>query len=95
MKTTCYIKLKFFFWTKLPKNVLLAKYLISVTATLNLRQKKFEGDLKIKLHGKRLDPTENVKYLGVKIVTNISQQYHVNDIKLNRPTAILFKIRRY
>ena len=30
------------------------------------KQKKFEGDLKIKLYGKRLYPTESVKYLGVK-----------------------------
>ena len=27
------------------------------------KQKKFEGDLKIKLCGKRLCPTESVKYL--------------------------------
>ena len=30
------------------------------------KQKKFEGDLKIKLSGKRLYPTESVKYLGIK-----------------------------
>ena len=28
-------------------------------------QKKLEGDLKIKLCGKRVYPTESVKYLGV------------------------------
>ena len=52
-------------------------------------QKKFEGDLKIKLRGKRLYSTENVKYLGVKIDANFSWQYHVNDlfIKLNRGNA--------
>ena len=38
MKTTFHIKLKFFMWTKLLENLLLAKYLISVTAPL--RQKK-------------------------------------------------------
>ena len=60
-------------------------------------QKKFEGDLKIKLCGKRLYPTESVKYLGVKIDTNLSWQYRVNDffIKLNRATALLFKMRKY
>ena len=42
------------------------------------KQKKFEGDLKIKLCGKRLYPTESFKYLGVKIYTNLSWQYHVN-----------------
>ena len=61
------------------------------------KQKKFEGDSKIKLCGKRLDLTGNVKYLGVKIDTNFSWQYHVNDlsIKLNRANAFLFKLRKY
>ena len=61
------------------------------------KQKKFEGDLRIKLCGKRLYPTESVKYLGVKIDTNLSWQYHVNDlsIKLNRVNALLFKLRKY
>ena len=36
------------------------------------KQKKLEGDLKIKLCGKRLYPTESVKCLGVKIDTNLS-----------------------
>ena len=31
------------------------------------KQKKFEGDLKIKFCDKRLYPTESVEYLGVKI----------------------------
>ena len=34
LKTTCHIKLKFFLWTKLKENLLLAKYIISVTAPL-------------------------------------------------------------
>ena len=29
------------------------------------KQKIFEGDLKVKLCGKRLDPTESAKYLSV------------------------------
>ena len=60
------------------------------------KQKKFEGDLKIKLSGKRLYPTEKVKYLGVKIDTNLSWQY-VNDltVKLNRANALLSKMRKY
>ena len=61
------------------------------------RQKKFEGDLKIKISGNRLYPTEKVKYLGVKIDTNLSWQYHVNDLsfKLNRANAPIFKMRKY
>ena len=54
------------------------------------KQKKLQGDLKIKLCGKELYPTESVKYLGLKIDRNLSWQYHVNDlsIKLNRANAI-------
>ena len=61
------------------------------------KQKKFEGDLKIKLCDKTLYPTESVEYMGVKIDTNLSWQYHVNDLstKLNRANALLFKIRKY
>ena len=61
------------------------------------KQKKLEGDLKIKLCGKRLYPTESVKYLDVKIDTNLGWQYHVNDvsIKMNRANALLFKMRKY
>ena len=61
------------------------------------KQKKFEGDLKIKLCGKRLYPTESVKYLGVKIDKKLSWKYHINDlfIKLNRVNALLFKIKKY
>ena len=57
------------------------------------KQKKFEGDLS----GKRLYPTESVKYPGVKIDTNLSWQNHVNDlsVKLNRANALLFKMRKY
>ena len=38
----------------------------------NSKQNKFECDSKIKLWGKRLYPTESVKYLGVTIDTNLS-----------------------
>ena len=61
------------------------------------KQKKFEGHLKIKLCGKRLYPTEGFKYLGVKIDTNLSWQYHANylSIKLNRANALLSKMKKY
>ena len=61
------------------------------------KQKKSEGDLKIKLCGKRLYPIESVKYLGVKIDTNLSWEYHVNYLstKVNRANALLFKMKKY
>ena len=60
-------------------------------------QMKFEGDLKINLCGKRIYPIESVKYLGVKINTNLSWQCQVTDrfIKLNRTNALFFEIRKY
>ena len=63
---------------------------------LKSKQKKHEGDLKIKSCGKRLYPTQSVKYLGVKIDANLTWQHHVNlSIKLNTANALLFKIRKY
>ena len=61
------------------------------------KQNKFEVDLKIKLFGKRLYPTESLKYLGVKIGANLSCQYHVDDlsIKLIRANVLLSKLRKY
>ena len=58
-------------------------------AIFKSKQKKFEIDLKIKFCGERQYPTKIVKYLGVKTDTNLSWQYHVNDlpIKLNRANA--------
>ena len=37
LKTICHIKLKFFLWTKLLENLLLAKYLTSVAAPLTTK----------------------------------------------------------
>ena len=47
---------------------------------------KSDSDLKVKLSGNILYPTESVKYLSVKIDTNLIWQYHVNylSVKLNR-----------
>ena len=63
-------------WLNANKISLSAKKTEMVIFKLN--QKKFEGDLKIKLCGKRLYPNESVKYLGVKIDTTLSWQYHVH-----------------
>ena len=61
------------------------------------KQNKFEGDLKVRLCGKRLYPTESVKYLGIKIEANLNWQCQVNDlsVKPNRANTLLFKIRKY
>ena len=66
------------------------------TIIFKSNQKKLEGDLKTKLCGKRLYPTESVKYLSVKIDANLTWQHHVNDlsIELNSTNALLFKMRK-
>ena len=46
------------------------------------KQTKFEDDLKIKLRGKRLYPTVSVKYLVLKIDTDVNWKYHVNDLSI-------------
>ena len=60
------------------------------------KQKKSECDLKMKLCGKILYPTESVENLGVKIDANLSRQYRVSDlsVKLNRANTLLFKTRK-
>ena len=75
----------------------LKNIVIFIQIIFKSKQKKFEGHLEIKLSGKRLYPTESVKYLGVEIGANLSWQYHVNDlsVKLNRANALLFKMRKY
>ena len=60
-------------------------------AIFKSKQNKFEFGLKMKLYGKRLYPTESIKYLEMKV----SWQYHDIDlsIKLNRGNALLFKMK--
>ena len=77
---------------KIPLNVKKTEMVI-----FKSKQKKFEGDVKIKLCRKGLYPTESVKYLGMKIDAKLSWHYDVNDlsIKLNRVSALLFIMRKY
>ena len=61
------------------------------------KRKKLEGDLKIRLCGKSLYPTESVKYLGIKVDSILTWQHHVNgiSIKLDRANTLFFKMRKY
>ena len=52
------------------------------TMIFKSKQKKFEGDLKVRLCNKRLYPTESVEYLGVKIDANLNWQCQVNDLSV-------------
>ena len=61
------------------------------------KMKKLDFDLKLKLYGKRLYRTKSVKYLGIKIDEHLTWLDHINEItiRLNRATAILFKVREF
>ena len=51
----------------------------------------------MKLNGKRLYPTDSVRYIGVKIDDKLNWKSHVNTIakKLNRANAMLYKVRDF
>ena len=59
--------------------------------------KKINYDFKIKIDGKKLIPTEFVKYLGIFIDQHLSWSYQVNTMstKLSRGIGMLSKIRHY
>ena len=50
--------------------------------------------MKIELNGKRLYPTDSVRYLGVKIDSKLNWKSHVNTLatKLNLANAMLYKV---
>ena len=61
------------------------------------KKKKIDYDLKLKLNGKKLVQTSSVKYLGIKIDSNLNWKEQQNSIaiKINKATAILSKMRHY
>ena len=60
-------------------------------------RKGFPDEIKINISGKRLYPSNSIKYLGVKIDRFLHWHDQVNNIaiKLNRANALLLKIRNY
>ena len=60
-------------------------------------RKVLSGEIKTKLTGKRLYPSNSVKYLGVRIGKFLHWHDQVNNfaVKLNRFNALLLKIRNY
>ena len=60
-------------------------------------KKQLDFGLKLKLNGKRLYPTNSVKYLGVKIDEHLTWKPHIDGIstKLNKSNAMPSKIRHF
>ena len=64
----------------------------------NRQKKKLTGvPLKLKLDGKRLYPTNSVKYLGIKIDENLNWKQQISDIaiELIKANGILSKLRDF
>ena len=61
------------------------------------KKKQLDVGLKLKLNGKRLQPANSVKYLGVKIDKHLTWKPHIDGIsaKLNKVNAIISRIRHF
>jgi hypothetical protein len=61
------------------------------------RSRKLNYNLKLKLNGRRMYPSQSIKYLGVIIDENLNWCHHVNSlsIKLRRANGALSKLRHY
>ena len=61
------------------------------------KRRPINYDVKIKINGKRIFPSESVKYLGVYIDKNLNWNVHVNYVcdKLKRCNGALCKLRHY
>ena len=66
-------------------------------ALFKLSRKLTDVPLKLKLNGKRLYPTNPVKYLGINIDENLVWKQQISDIaiKLNKANGILSKLRHF
>ena len=80
IKTTRHIKSKFVLWTKLPKNLLLAKYLIYVAATLKNLNTQNDEVFKSEIHSKKkTEAFFNVRHFN-QIVTYLYEQKKMEQV---------------
>ena len=65
--------------------------------SFKLSRKLADVRLKLKLNGKRLYPTNSLKYLGINIDENLNWKQQISDIaiKLNKANGILSKLRHF
>ena len=59
------------------------------------KRKPLDCNMRIKLKGKRLYPTDSVKYLWFKIDSKLNWKSHITatNTKINRANAMLYKVR--
>ena len=59
--------------------------------------KKLNYEIKIKIDGKKIVPSDSVKYLGIIIDSHLNWHHHANELapKLSRAIGMLAKIRHY
>ena len=82
----------------LKANRLLLNVKKSKLVLFQKKQSNFDNkNLSIKLDGYKLDPTENVRYIGVYIDHFLSWDFHISQVsnKLSRANGILSKLRYF
>ena len=54
-------------------------------------------DISIKINGSKLNPSDDVKYLGVFLDKNLAWDYQISQLsnKLSRSNGVLYKLRKY
>ena len=82
-------------WLNANKNCLNANK--TEVALFKSSRKCPDVPLKLKRNGKRLYPTNSVKYLGISIDENLTWKRQISDIaiKLNKANGILSKLRHF
>ena len=83
LSSTGHIKLKCFLWTKLLETLLLAKYLISVTAPLKLQSCKLYNN-KYKIVSTQITNTEIFSFMAVLAFKIFSRKFLFTNGKDNR-----------
>ena len=62
------------------------------------KRKRFDNNnFSIKINGRKMEPTNHVKYLGLYLDENLSWSVHINQLckKLSRSNGILSKVRQF
>ena len=80
-------------WLRLNKLSLNAKK--TELIIFRSKRKPINRDISIRLHGSKLKPGENVKYLGMYLDNHLSWDFHIHKLSnsLSRATGILSKLR--
>ena len=54
-------------------------------------------DIRIKINGSKINPSDHVNYLGIFLDKNLAWNYHISQLsnKLSRSNGVMYKLRKY